>query len=85
LGAAYLQFSNVLQANTTATIVLLIVVQQAFIFFRTAQRIAAWGSALEIHAVCLPPVPPVTEPEIVASPDDAGVGPEPPEPECPGI
>jgi hypothetical protein len=94
LGAAYLQFSNVLQANTTATIVLLIVVQQAFIFFRTAQRIAAWGSALEIHAACLPPVPPVTEPEIVASsagtapaesPADAGVGPEPPEPEGSGI
>jgi hypothetical protein len=92
LGAAYMWFSNVLQASTTATIVLLIVVQQAFIFFRTAQRIAAWGSALEIHAAFPPPVPPVIEPEIVTafaetappeSPVEAGA--EPPEGEGSGI
>lgn len=94
LSTAYLQFSNVLRANTTVTIVLLIVVQQAFIFFRTAQRIAAWGSALEIHAAFLPPVPPVIAPETVTDPAGsapaglpAGVGiePEPPEREGSGI
>ena len=55
LGLIYLKLSSAVQANTTATILLLIVVQQVFILFRTAQRIAAWGSAIEIYGALAPP------------------------------
>jgi hypothetical protein len=55
LGVVYLKLSSAVQANTTATILLLIAVQQVFILFRTGQRIAAWGSALEIYGAQTPP------------------------------
>lgn len=57
LGVIYLKSSSAVDASTTGTIVLLIVVQQAFILFRTAQRIAAWGSALEIYGALASPNP----------------------------
>jgi len=47
------------------TILLLLVVQQVFILFRTAQRVAAWGSALEIYDALWPPHHLPFEPELV--------------------
>jgi hypothetical protein len=65
-GAIYLGFSNLVQAGTTAAIVLLIVAQQALILFRTAQRIAAWGSALEVYVALMPtPFAPLLTPSVV--------------------
>jgi hypothetical protein len=65
LGMVYLKFSNEVRATTTGTILLLIVVQQVFILFRTAQRIAGWGSALEIYGALALPIPPPFEPQPV--------------------
>jgi hypothetical protein len=65
-GAIYLEFSNLVQAGTTAAIVFLIVAQQALILFRTAQRIAAWGSALEVYVALTPTsFAPLLEPSVV--------------------
>jgi hypothetical protein len=65
LGVVYLLVSNVMQPRATVTILLLLVVQQVFILFRTAQRIAAWGSALEIYDAFWPPHHLPFEPELV--------------------
>jgi hypothetical protein len=73
LGAVYLLFSNALHASTTATILLLLFVQQVFILFRTAQRIAAWGSALEIYGALWPPAHSPFEPELVPSLANGGL------------
>jgi hypothetical protein len=67
LGVLYLQISNGMHASTTATILLLLCVQQVFILFRTAQRVAAWGAALEIYRAFWPPMYPPFEPELVSS------------------
>jgi hypothetical protein len=83
VGAVYLLISKAIHASGTWTILLLIVVQQLFVFFRTAQRIAAWGAALAIFvALKEPPL----EPELVvawtggAPPElKAGAEAEPPE------
>jgi hypothetical protein len=74
-GVIYLKFASLVQAGTTATIVTLIVAQQVFVLFRTAQRIATWGSALEIYGGLESPIPPRFEPELVPS----LVGDSPPE------
>jgi hypothetical protein len=67
LGVVYLLISNLMQPSATATILLLLVVQQVFIFFRTAQRVAAWGSALEIYGALWPPMHPPFESELIPS------------------
>ena len=91
LGMVYLQVSKALNGSTTLTIALLIVIQQIFVLFRTAQRIAAWGAALAIYdAFKQPPFEPVlvpawtggTPPELKAG---AEAIPEPPEWEGYGI
>ncbi len=91
LGVAYLQISKALNGSATLTIALLILLQQAFVLFRTAQRIAAWGAALAVFDAFKPPpfepalVPAWTggaPPERKAS---AEVKPEPPEWEGYGI
>ncbi|MDR3718472.1 MAG: hypothetical protein P4K98_06695 [Bryobacteraceae bacterium] len=83
LGAVYLLASKAIHASGTWTILLLIVVQQLFVFFRTAQRIAGWGAALAIYAALKEPP---LEPELVvawtggAPPERrSGVEVEPPE------
>ncbi len=65
LGVIYLKLSGALQATTTATILLLVVLQQLFVLFRTAQRIAGWGSALEVHGAFAEPAQSLFEPEPV--------------------
>jgi len=90
-GVAYLKASNAIHATGAWTILLLIVVQQAFIFFRTAQRVAVWGAALAVYdALKEPPL----ESEFVAArtgglPPELRTGaqatPEPPEWEGDGI
>jgi tryptophan-rich sensory protein len=67
LGVIYLGISNGMRASTTATILLLLCVQQVFILFRTAQRIAGWGSALEIYVALWLPIHSPFEPELVPS------------------
>jgi hypothetical protein len=67
-GVIYLEYSSLVQASGTVTIMLLIVAQQAFILFRTAQRIAVWGSALEIYGALVSPNPPPFDPELVSAP-----------------
>jgi hypothetical protein len=64
VGVVYLKISNAMNASGTWTILLLIVIQQAFVLFRTAQRIAAWGAALTIYAELKPPP---FEPELVVA------------------
>jgi hypothetical protein len=67
LGVIYLGISNGMQPSATVTILLLLCMQQAFILFRTAQRIAGWGSALEIYVALWPPIHSPFEPELVPS------------------
>lgn len=80
LGAAYLLVTKAFTASEAATILLLIVIQQAFILFRTAQRVAGWGAALEIYAKLKP-----IEPALHEAVDEPEVVPEPPEWEGFGI
>ena len=47
--AVYLSLSNALHPTSTATILLLFVLQQVFVLFRTAQRIAVWGAAVDVY------------------------------------
>ena len=64
VGLIYLVASKALKGSEAWAILLLIVVQQAFVLFRTAQRIAAWGAALGIYnARKEPPF----EPELVVA------------------
>lgn len=72
VGAVYLLISKATHASGTWTILLLIVIQQLFVFFRTAQRIASWGAALAIYAALKEPP---LEPELVV----AWTGGNPPE------
>ena len=72
-GVAYLLISKAIHATGTGTIVLLIVVQQLFVFFRTAQRVAGWGAALAIFVALKEPPP---EPELVVA-WTGGAAPEP--------
>lgn len=73
LGLIYLAISNGMHASATATILLLLVVQQAFILFRTAQRIAGWGSALDIYNARWRPFSLPFEPELVPAPAGGGL------------
>ena len=91
VGAGYLALSNAVNASTTATILLLVVIQQVFILFRTAQRIAGWSAALIIHSAynfppfeldLVPAVPVDAPPELKAG---AQAIPEPPDWEGYGI
>jgi hypothetical protein len=52
----YLAASNAMHPTLAGAILLLVILQQAFILFRTAQRIAVWDSAMEIYEA-LKPVP----------------------------
>ena len=61
LGVIYLKFSSAIEGGALWAIVLLIAAQQAFILFRTAQRIAVWGSALAIYDALVSPSPPPFE------------------------
>jgi hypothetical protein len=54
--ALYLAASNAMHPTLAGAILLLVILQQAFILFRTAQRIAVWDSAMEIYEA-LKPVP----------------------------
>jgi len=91
LGVVYLALSNAVHASRIVPILLLIIIQQLFVFFRTAQRIAGWGAALAIFdALKAPPF----EPELVPAwtggvPPEREAGaeatPEPPEWEGFGI
>jgi len=56
--ALYLAASNAMHPTLAGAILLLVILQQAFILFRTAQRIAVWDSAMEIYEA-LKPVPAV--------------------------
>jgi hypothetical protein len=56
--ALYLAASNAMHPTLAGAILLLVILQQAFILFRTAQRIAVWDSTMEIYQA-LKPVPPV--------------------------
>jgi hypothetical protein len=47
--ALYLAASNAMHPTLAGAILLLVILQQAFILFRTAQRIAVWDSAMEIY------------------------------------
>ena len=76
LGAIYLKLSTAIEGGALWAIALLIATQQAFILFRTAQRIAVWGSAIVIYDALVPSPPPPFEAvfEPALSP---GVPPEP--------
>ncbi|MGO9239623.1 MAG: hypothetical protein ACLQBJ_02345 [Bryobacteraceae bacterium] len=50
----YLAASNAMHPTATGTILLLVLLQQVFILFRTAQRVAVWGAALEIYQALKP-------------------------------
>lgn len=54
VGLGYLLASKALAGGAVVTIVLLVILQQAFVLFRTAQRIAGWGAAIEIYATLKP-------------------------------
>jgi len=56
--AVYLRMSNIMHPTAPGAIALLFVVQQVFVLFRTAQRIAVWGAAVDVYQE-LKPVPPV--------------------------
>ena len=72
--ALYLAASNAMHPTLAGAILLMVVVQQAFILFRTAQRVAAWGSAIEIYQA-LKPVPPaaISVDSPAESPQEDGV------------
>jgi hypothetical protein len=56
----YLQVSNSVTAVSMWAIALMIVWQQAYVLFRTAQRFAAWGAAIEVYSAMTPaPRPPI--------------------------
>jgi hypothetical protein len=52
--ALYLAASNAMHPTLAGAILLLVILQQAFILFRTAQRIAVWDSAMEIYEALKP-------------------------------
>jgi branched-subunit amino acid transport protein AzlD len=52
--ALYLAASNAMHPTAAGTILLLVLLQQIFILFRTAQRVAVWDSALEIYQALKP-------------------------------
>lgn len=54
LGLTYLLASKALAGGAVVTIVLLVILQQVFVLFRTAQRIAGWGAAIEIYTTLKP-------------------------------
>jgi hypothetical protein len=54
VGALYLAASNAMHPTQTGAILILVLTQQVFILFRAAQRIAVWGSTLEIHQALKP-------------------------------
>lgn len=54
--ALYLAASNAMHPIKSGAILLLVLMQQVFILFRTAQRVAVWDSAMEIYGA-LKPVP----------------------------
>lgn len=72
--ALYLAASSAVSATATGTILLLLVLQQVFVLFRTAQRVAVWGSTLEIYQALKPvPAVAVTVDLPVDSPAEHGV------------
>jgi len=74
--ALYLAASNAMHPTLAGAILLLVILQQVFILFRTAQRIAVWDSTMEIYEA-LKPVPTAAAP--AESPQEDGVLPvEPP-------
>ena len=72
--ALYLAASNAMHPTLAGAILLLVILQQAFILFRTSQRIAVWDSAMEIYEA-LKPVPPaaVSVESPADSPQEDGV------------